>query len=198
MKRIILILLVVSLSLFGCEATEKKDAETSELNSKIETLNNEIIGLNVKIESLESNKNEINQTLEEQDAEIESLQYNVAVGRGFAVQYMFDMNTLYEELNCPVYIATDEKELLIIEKLLERLEEDSLFSNRKIVTLRLSKMDDNDDSKYLVNGIAFTPEEQEELTNTIESGSSIPYPAIKGYSIRLILNDGDFEYEILQ
>jgi len=185
---------MISFLLIGCEKSENNITEINETNA----LNTKIAQLKSQVTLLETDNNELKQLIEDKDSFIEDLEYSIAVGRGFAVQYTFDMQILYDELKCPNYTTNSQEERLIIEELLGKLKEDSQFVNRKIVTLKLFPMEDNGEWNYFVNGVTFKPQDKDELKNYIENGEGIPYPSVKSYAIWISVHGNTLNYEIMQ
>lgn len=191
MTRRLLLYLILSFLLIGCNNARNECTEINALNNKIEQLESQVL-------TLENANNRLKNIIERRDSEIDDLIYSVGIGYGFAVQYSFDMQIMYDELRCPNYKVNSDIEQFIISELLGRLKEDSLFEQRKIVTLNLVPIENDSEWDYFVNGIAFEPQDQERLKMYIKNGESVPFPSVKSYSIRISVHDNTLDYEIVE
>jgi predicted nuclease with TOPRIM domain len=172
--------------MFGCDNGIPVDEKTTliteiqVLQDEIELLNKEHEVKDNELEALNSDLEKKNQKALEYKNSIANLEKQVAIARGYSIQFMYDIDTFYDSLDCPIYLIEDQKAKDVAVDLIQQLSINKLYSDKKVVRIELYKNDLEKQSKYTFMCLMFTP----------------PSGSIRLYSITVDTSSDNFIYEI--
>lgn len=201
MKKLLMIIIVTFIFLIGCtsETANNANLNTSEVTRLEEQLvlqgedsqsKDEVLVLKIQqIDQLEKKVSELTM-------EIEQCNKQVALGKGYAVQFMFDIEEMYNYLQCPQLPITDDKTTKIIDQLIQELSQSENYSNGKVISLKINENNDSDGSHYTFEVLMFTPEKKDQLLQLIDNYTTPPFPAIRLYSISVFMKEGEFNFVV--
>lgn len=200
MKKRLIIITVICIFLIGCnnesvENTNFDNGEVIQLKDELESQEKDIQSkdeeLALKILQIE----ELEKKVEELALDIEHTKKQVILGKGYAMQFMYDLEEVYNYIHNSQLSTSDDKASKVIDKLIKELSKSEIYSNKKIVSIKIKEGDEKKEENYTFEVLMFTPIKQDQLSDSIDNYTSPQFPAIILYSTHTPLNVLDFNVQ---
>jgi uncharacterized coiled-coil protein SlyX len=184
MKKLLIIIIVFLIFLIGCnsESVNNSDLNTNKVTQLEEQLVLQAKDVQSKEEALTLKSQQIDQLekrINELTIKFEQCNTQVALGKGYAIQFMLDIDEMYNYLQCPQLPTTDDKTTKVMNQLIQKLSQSENYSNKKIVSLKISESNNSDEGHYTFEVLMFTPKKEDQLLQLIDNSATPPFPAIR-------------------
>lgn len=195
---LMMVILLISCVMISCNS---ESAEVMQLRETISNLENELSVSSdnateyknkydlqsERIESLEAINDQLN-------SEVGELKSKLTLSNGYAGQFMFDLDELYDLLNCPILLDENQDIIDLMNRLTFKINDSQEFANKKIIYLKNNLIDA--EGNYIFEMLVFSPVSYDNLIELIDLNDSPPFPSVRLYSLSVTLSNDELTYKV--